>query len=104
MDMNQWARMSAQQSFMQQQQQQSSPLGQWAMGMTIPQPGGVQDGTGYVSVMLTKSRPPANRLRVARHDHAKATGTPYHGQPPHHPQPTLIQASTLPHSALLPCN
>ena len=48
MDMNQWARMSAQQSFMQQQQQQSSPLGQWAMGMTIPQPGGMQDGTGYV--------------------------------------------------------
>jgi hypothetical protein len=46
MDMNQWARMSAQQSFM--QQQHSSPLGQWAIGLNLPQGvQGVQE-TGYV--------------------------------------------------------
>ena len=46
MDMNQWARMSAQQSFM--QQPQATPLSQWGMGVNVPGAGGVQESPGCV--------------------------------------------------------
>lgn len=52
MDMNQWARISAQQSFMQQQQQQQqqNAMGQWGMGMNVPSISGVQESPTYVDI------------------------------------------------------